>query len=84
MLDDDDKALDDLRRVLQLADAFCGFLHDSERRDAAERVLPPASEATDPAFVEIRNVSAELQGCLERLFFETAALGALSRKYLAF
>jgi hypothetical protein len=84
VLEDDDQALEDLRRVLQLADAFCEFLDDPERRDAARRVLPPAGEATDPAFVEMRTASIELQERLERLFFDSAALRGLSRKYLAF
>jgi len=84
VLDGDDRALLDLRRVLELADAFCGFLHDRERRDAATRVLPPAREATDAAFVEMRTASVELESCLERLFFDAAPLRGLSRKYLAF
>lgn len=84
VLGDDEAAVQDLRRVFEISDAFCEFLHDGERRRAAKCVLPPAKDATDPGFVEMRALSVELQGCLERLFFDTRALQGLSRKYLTF
>jgi hypothetical protein len=84
VLGDDAAAIQDLRRVFEIADAFCEFLHDGERRRAANSVLPPAKEASDPGFVAVRELSVELQACLERLFFDTRALRGLSRKYLTF
>lgn len=84
VLGDDDAAIQDLRRLFEIADAFCAFLHDGERRRAAKSVLPPAKKATDAGFMAMRALSVELEGCLERLFFDTCALQGLSRKYLAF
>ncbi len=84
VLGDDASALQDLRRVLELADAFCAFLDDPDRRDAANEVSPPASEATETSFEAMRAASIELQDCLERLFFDATELRAISRKYLAF
>lgn len=84
VLDDDESALQDLRRVLELADAFCAFLDDPARRDAANEVCPPASEAGESSFVAMRAASIELQDCLERLFFDATELRGLGRKYLAF
>jgi hypothetical protein len=83
VLDGHAQALADLRRMLEIADEFCEFLHDRDARAAAKQVTP-AKRTTDARFAHMRSASSELQGCLERIFFGATPLASLSRRYLAF
>lgn len=81
-----------LRQILVTADEIVALLAKEDVRKEIGLVSDPAASDLPPHFVVARQLTADLQGSLERLFYSDtplvggsgASLGALSRKYLSF
>jgi predicted nucleotidyltransferase len=81
-LEDDRK--EDLGTVLQVAEEFSAKLADASFRDRAEAFESPAEIERDEILRPMRKRCRDLEGALERLFFETECLGKRSVRYLVF
>jgi hypothetical protein len=80
----DDDVHRHLREILAIADRFTGFLSDKRRRDEIAALESQDAAQGNAEFVEMRDLSSELQLHLEGLFLDSSAIGKLGRKYLTF
>lgn len=74
----------DLKLALKIADEFVGALADDEFRDEAKEIVEPERIPEGSRFEAMRTRAKELQGALERLFFESEVLKQRSVRYLSF
>jgi hypothetical protein len=74
-----------LRGILEIADAFAGFLADPQARQEARDIgVINMVDEQDSTFARMRKRSGELQQHLECLFLDSPTLGSLGRKYMTF
>lgn len=70
--------------ILTIADKFAGFLSDKDRRDEIAALESQDAARANAAFLEMRELSSDLQAHLEGLFLDSQSIGKLGRKYLTF
>ena len=73
-----------LREALLITEDFARKLSDQQFRDEVNQVTSRSKADENDLFVETREQGRKLQTCLERIFFDSRALGSVSREYLAF
>jgi predicted nucleotidyltransferase len=78
------EALDSLRQVFLIAEAFATALSTKEFREAASAVTTRSEFDRDADVSEMRQMGRELQRHLETIFFEDPALSERSTRYLSF
>lgn len=74
----------DLREALIIAEEFAKRLANRDFRVEVNKVKSRADIEDSLAFAESRQLGRRLQKCLERMFFDSARLGPISREYIAF
>lgn len=81
----EDRGKEALQKCLILAGRFNMMLDDKEFREQASGIDWDGMETKPPKFREAEQISIDIQGALEELFFEgSSELGALTRKYGVF
>lgn len=81
---EEEELLEALREVVLIAEEFAVALGNPEFRDEVKKVRERRDMEANSEFRRMRDRGRELQSLLQRVFFESSALGEASCKYLSF